>query len=96
MGERIARLGVAKPGRIAVTHEKRPILIFTDGASELKGHHWGIAFIDEVSKIKFVSGGEEPGKLVDAWQRQAGASIINQVELYPIVLIRRALAQRRR
>eukprot|EP00971_Amphidinium_carterae_P144906 2871137-Amphidinium_carterae.1 len=82
----IGLLGRAQPREIKEDDEVRPIVIFTDGASEGDSHTWGAVLLDPATGQKLVAGGVVPPAFISAWFAEVGDSIINQIELYPVTL----------
>eukprot|EP00971_Amphidinium_carterae_P226524 4493044-Amphidinium_carterae.1 len=79
--------------------EKRPVIVYTDGASEDDYHTFGIVVNDTADGTTWVAGGEVPQRLSEFWKQVVGTQIITQVEMLPVVLLRwecgRELAERR-
>ena len=80
-----------KPRTVDFSDERPPILVFTDASYENDKAEYGIFCIDD--NTKWVAGSQIPSVLVDHWKSSGSLQIIAQAEIYPIVLIRRFVAQ---
>eukprot|EP00435_Cladocopium_sp_Y103_P004583 s1668_g1.t1 len=95
----IAMLQSARPKRIEVGFEKRPILVFTDGCWEKSFAGIGAVIIDVATGLRLVCQGAVPDILLERWRTLVGDHLICQIELYVMVLVRwqsRALMHQRR
>ena len=87
------------PRRTSSAGEKRPVLVFTDGAWESGVSGLGAVIVDPVSESKHVLSGEVPQALHGSWKAQVGDQFICQIELYAMVVMRwqfRSLLSNRR
>jgi hypothetical protein len=78
----------SKPRTISSAGERRPILIFTDGAWESGVSGLGAVLVDCATGESHVLSGEVPGVLIDHWKQQVGEQLICQIELYAMVAVR--------
>ena len=89
----------SKPRTISSKGERRPVLVFTDGAWESDTSGLGAVLVDCATGEKHVLAGEVPKGLLDHWKQQVGEQLICQIELYAMVAVRwqfrELLAQRR-
>ena len=81
-------LNSSKPRVLSAFSERRPVLIFTDGAWENQIAGIGAAVIDLATKQRWVLAGRVPQVLLDRWQNLVGDQLICQVELYVMVAVR--------
>lgn len=77
-----------RPREIAVGDERRPILLFTDGACEDRHAGIGAVILDLSSDFSVVLSGEVPEPLIQMWLKEVGEQLICQIELYTMVAIR--------
>ena len=77
-----------RPREISVGDERRPILIFTDGAWEDGRAGIGAVIIDLSTNFSVVLEGSVPDPLLQMWLREVGDQLICQIELYTMVVIR--------
>ena len=85
-------LFTAPPRLVRVDFSDEPVLVFTDGSSELQ-HLWGaVCFLGNGPPV--VAGGEVPKELSDFWLAEVGDQIICQVELFPVLLLKQVLRSR--
>ena len=77
-----------RPRELSVGDEKRPILIFTDGAWEDGRAGIGAVIIDLSNNFSVVLEGCVPDPLLQMWLREVGDQLICQIELYTMVVIR--------
>ena len=76
------------PRSLKVFAERRPILVFTDGAWEDGEAGIGAVIIDTASGSKWVLSDKVPNSLIDAWRHLVGEQLICQIELYAMVAVR--------
>eukprot|EP00435_Cladocopium_sp_Y103_P058430 s153_g20.t1 len=81
-----------KPRKIVAGGEKRPILIFTDGAWENDIGGIGAVVVDTASNERSVFSGRVPQCLIEKWRHLVGEQLICQIELYAMVALRWSLA----
>lgn len=79
------RLRSGKPRAVPWAREAKPVLVFTDGASEGEVHTIGGVLIDDKDVLYF--GFHVPDPLVELWLSSA-EHIIGMVELYAILVAR--------
>eukprot|EP00435_Cladocopium_sp_Y103_P044145 s2882_g12.t1 len=84
----VTMLQSAKPRRVQVGAEKRPVLIFTDGCWEAGVAGIGAVLVDMASGLRLVCHGRVPDQLLERWKVLVGEHLICQIELYVMVLIR--------
>ena len=82
-------LRTSKPRVITACVSEKAIVIFTDGSSEGEKHLWGIVVFGLTAR-PLVAGGSVDERLVKTWKSEQ-SQIINQVELYPVILLREHL-----
>eukprot|EP00435_Cladocopium_sp_Y103_P026667 s2745_g6.t1 len=80
-----------RPRKLQAGGERRPILIFTDGAWEKEVAGLGAVLIDTATGERHVWSGRVPEPLVKAWKHLVGEQLICQIELYAMVALRWAL-----
>jgi hypothetical protein len=78
----------SRPRILSAFCEKRPVLVFTDGAWENQAAGIGAVLIDTATNMRWVLAGEVPQQLLDKWQPLVRDQLICQVELYTMVVIR--------
>ena len=78
----------SRPRILSVFCEKRPVLVFTDGAWENQAAGIGAVLIDTATNMRWVLAGEVPQQLLDKWQPLVRDQLVCQVELYTMVVIR--------
>ena len=83
-----AALKSSKPRVLSAFSERRPVLIFTDGAWENQTAGIGAAVVDLATNQRWVIAGRVPQVLLDRWQNLVGDQLICQVELYVMVAVR--------
>ena len=81
-------LDQSRPRSISSGGEKRPILVFTDGAWEAGVSGLGAVLLDCASCERYVLAGEVPEVLLTHWKQQVGEQFICQIELYALVAVR--------
>ena len=82
----------SEPRTISTSDNKRPILVFTDGAVEPGSVTYGIVLID--GDECFVAGGDIPDSIVSEWKATVGDQVIGQAELFPVALAKAAWSNR--
>ena len=91
-----ARLLRMQPRRLDIRGEKRPVLVFSDGAAEGE-QLWNIAVgavvFYTVTQRAVMFGGRLPSALVQHWRRDGSVQTIGQAELLPVLLTRLALPE---
>ena len=80
------------PKTIAWSDPMRPIVVFTDGASEgdhldHKSHTVGAVIVDPVNGSRIVLDGTVNPQLVHLWSEHVGEKFICQVEAYPVLCV---------
>ena len=86
-------ISTSPPRSINCHGEKRPILVFTDGACEGTNHELvtiGALVIDTAVSppSAFMWGGKVDQKLISIWQSTGNVQVIGQAELLPTLLIK--------
>eukprot|EP00438_Fugacium_kawagutii_P005382 Skav230419 [mRNA] locus=scaffold726:5721:6758:- [translate_table: standard] len=81
-------LAMCRPRTLTVGFEKRPILIFTDGAWDDGTSGLGVVVIDTASDFRAVLSGCVPDKLLDNWRKSVGEQLICQIEFFAILWTR--------
>ena len=81
-------LDQSRPRSISSRGEKRPILVFTDGAWEAGVSGLGAVLLDCASGERHVLAGEVPETLLTHWRQLVGEQLICQIELYALVAVR--------
>ena len=82
---KLQRLGVGKPRELPCSHERQPVLMFTDGASE--------GDINTIGGLLFADGGfryfscHVPASMVGVW-KSSSKHVIAMVELYSVIVAR--------
>ena len=84
----VSTLKASRPRTLTAFSEKRPILIFTDGAWEQNRGGLGAVVIDMATGEKWVLAGLVPQQLLDRWSELVGDQLICQIELYAMVTLR--------
>jgi hypothetical protein len=84
------------PRTLCSKGEKRPILVFSDGACE--GKHFddvsvGAVVFDTIAKKAFMFGSKVPDPLVQFWKSEGKIQTIGQAELLPVVLAKIAFEE---
>lgn len=81
----LRRLGEGKPRELPCSHEKQPVLLFTDGASE--------GDINTIGGLLFADGGfryfscHVPAGMIETW-KSSSKHVIAMVELYSVIVAR--------
>jgi len=81
----LRRLGEGKPRELPCSHEKQPVLLFTDGASE--------GDINTIGGLLFADGGfryfscHVPEGMIETW-KSSSKHVIAMVELYSVIVAR--------
>ena len=84
----VSALQSCVPRVIHVSHETKPVLVFTDGSWERGVAGIGAVILDSATGQAFVSKGRVPEQLLSHWKTQIGDHLICQIELYTMVAIR--------
>eukprot|EP00435_Cladocopium_sp_Y103_P027118 s386_g6.t1 len=84
----VSMLQSARPKKVHVGPEKRPVLIFTDGCWEDNFAGIGAVLVDVAPGQRIVCHGVVPPQLLERWKVLVGEHLICQIELYVMVLIR--------
>jgi hypothetical protein len=81
-------LNSSKPRVLSAFSERRPVIIFTDGAWQKQIAGIGAAVIDLATNQRSVLARTVPQVLLDKWQNLVGDQLICHVELYVMVAVR--------
>eukprot|EP00435_Cladocopium_sp_Y103_P010287 s5853_g2.t1 len=81
-------LNRAQPRVLTSGGEKRPLLVFTDGAWEGDRAGIGAVVVDTATGLRWVWSGVVPDELIAKWRHCVGEQLICQIELYAMVALR--------
>ena len=76
------------PREITLPVERRPIVVYTDGAFERTKDTWRAILIDPITGTRLCFAGVVPAFLLDAWKDLVGQQLISQIEFYAVVCLR--------
>ena len=76
------------PREITLPVERRPIVVYTDGAFEGTKATWRAILIDPITGTRLCFAGAVPAFLLDAWKDLVGQQLISQIEFYAVVCLR--------
>eukprot|EP00435_Cladocopium_sp_Y103_P020793 s3081_g5.t1 len=83
-----ATLANCKPRSLSAFSEKRPVIIFTDGAWETGKAGIGAVIVDTATNQRLVLAGLVPAVLLNSWKTLVGDQLICHIELYTMVVVR--------
>ncbi|CAJ1408832.1 unnamed protein product [Effrenium voratum] len=84
----VSILSISKPREISIGREKRPLVIFTDGAWDNGVGGLGVVVVDTATDERLVLSGSVPQKLINYWKVKVGEQLICQIELFAVLWAR--------